>query len=64
MGGETSLFYACKHGHLQVAKILIEAGGDALVFKTNKDGCSCLHLHAASGTGDDTCSSLAFDSIF
>jgi ankyrin repeat protein len=51
-GGETSLFVACSKGHIEVAKILIEAGGEALealLFKRQKNGSTCLHAACMRG---------------
>ena len=42
--GRTSLFVACGRGHLDVAEVLMKAGGEALLFKTSKNGCSCLYV--------------------
>jgi hypothetical protein len=37
-GGETSLWTASANGHLDVANLLIEAGGEALLLKTRLNG--------------------------
>jgi ankyrin repeat protein len=42
--GCSCLYVACQEGHLEVAKVLIQAGGEALLLMTDSvHGCSCLH---------------------
>ncbi len=43
------LHIACQEEHLEIVKTLIEAGGEALLLKTAKDGSSCLHIACQEG---------------
>ncbi len=43
------LFIACRQEHLEVAKVLIKAGGETLLLKTRKDDFTCLHVACSKG---------------
>ncbi len=47
--GFSCLYVACQIGHLEVAKALVEAGGEALLFTTEAAfDYSCLHIACTS----------------
>jgi ankyrin repeat protein len=47
-GAVSCLHLASQEGHLEVVKVLIKAGGEALLYNTSV-GCSCLHLASRMG---------------
>ena len=44
--GQTALLVAASKGHEAAARMLIKAGGKELLFKTDIQGASALHLAA------------------
>ncbi len=47
--GCSCLDIACQKGHLEIAEVLIHAGGEALLLKTAKNGWYCRHIACREG---------------